>query len=80
MFKSKSSQYDRIYAPCIFKLGFKNVEINLELSDEIYIYIYIFFLMFSRATHKPVLLGAAESMLSCLTVCRPWGRAGEGVG
>ena len=43
MFKSKSSQYDRIYAPCIFKLGFKNVEINLELSDEIYIYIYIFF-------------------------------------
>ena len=33
--------------------------------------------MFSRATHKPVLLGAAESMLSCLTVCRPWGRAGE---
>lgn len=39
----KSSQYDRIYAPCIFKLGFKNVGITLELSDDIYIYLLLFF-------------------------------------
>ena len=39
--------------------------------------IYIVLKIFSRGRHKPVLLGAAELMLSPLPVFRPWGELGR---